>query len=42
LTAVALTALVDGLWLELSLGDAPFSRDEAGALVEKWLDALLV
>jgi TetR/AcrR family transcriptional repressor of bet genes len=30
------------LWLELSLGDAPFSRDEAGALVEKWLDALLV
>lgn len=41
LTAVALTALVDGLWLELSLGDAPFSREEAGALVEKWLDALL-
>jgi len=41
LTAVALTALVDGLWLELSLGDAPFSREEAGALVETWLDALL-
>ncbi|RDV07720.1 TetR family transcriptional regulator [Sphingorhabdus pulchriflava] len=41
LTAVALTALVDGLWLELSLGDAPFSRAEAGVLVEKWLDALL-
>lgn len=41
LTAVALTALVDGLWLELSLGDAPFSREEAGTLVEKWLDALL-
>jgi TetR/AcrR family transcriptional regulator, transcriptional repressor of bet genes len=41
LTAVALTALVDGLWLELSLGDAPFSREEAGMLVEKWLDALL-
>lgn len=41
LTAVALTALVDGLWLELSLGNAPFSADEAGALCERWLDALL-
>ena len=41
LTAVALTALVDGLWLELSLGDAPFTRYEAGQLVEKWLVALL-
>jgi TetR/AcrR family transcriptional regulator, transcriptional repressor of bet genes len=41
LIAVALTALVDGLWLELSLGNAPFSRDEAGHLVEKWLGALL-
>jgi AcrR family transcriptional regulator len=41
LTAVALTALVDGLWLELNLGDAPFSRTEAGALVEKWLDCFL-
>lgn len=41
LTAVALTALVDGLWLELSLGNAPFTCAEAGALVEKWLDTLL-
>ena len=41
LTAIALTALVDGLWLELSLGDAPFSREEAGMLVAMWLDALL-
>lgn len=41
LTAVALTALVDGLWLELSLGNAPFSKEEAGRLVEKWLDSLL-
>jgi TetR/AcrR family transcriptional regulator, transcriptional repressor of bet genes len=41
LAAVALTALVDGLWLELSLGNAPFSGEEAGVLVEKWLDALL-
>jgi TetR/AcrR family transcriptional repressor of bet genes len=41
LTTVALTALVDGLWLELSLGNAPFTRAEAGMLAEKWLDALL-
>jgi TetR/AcrR family transcriptional regulator, transcriptional repressor of bet genes len=41
LAAVALTALVDGLWLELSLGNAPFTRDEAGQLVEKWLRALI-
>ncbi len=39
--AVALTALIDGLWLELSLGDAPFTPEEAEALTEKWLDALL-
>jgi TetR/AcrR family transcriptional repressor of bet genes len=41
LSAVALTALVDGLWLELSLGNAPFTGDEAGQLVEKWLNTLL-
>jgi TetR/AcrR family transcriptional regulator, transcriptional repressor of bet genes len=41
LTAVALTALVDGLWLELSLGNAPFTPAEASALAEKWLDCLL-
>jgi TetR/AcrR family transcriptional repressor of bet genes len=41
LAAVALTALVDGLWLELSLGSAPFTTDEAAALAEKWLDHLL-
>lgn len=41
LTAVALTALIDGLWLELSLGQAPFTPEEAEGLVEKWLDALL-
>jgi TetR/AcrR family transcriptional repressor of bet genes len=41
LSAVALTALVDGLWLELSLGSAPFTTDEAVALAEKWLDHLL-
>ncbi|MEO0061606.1 MAG: hypothetical protein RLZZ08_166 [Pseudomonadota bacterium] len=41
LPAVALTALIDGLWLELSLGHAPYSAAEAEALVELWLDALL-
>lgn len=41
LVSVALTALVDGLWLELSLGSAPFSADEASLLAERWLDTLL-
>lgn len=41
LPAVALTALIDGLWLELSLGKAPFTADEAEMLAEKWLDSLI-
>lgn len=41
LPAVALTALIDGLWLELSLGKPPFTPVEAEGLVEKWLDCLL-
>ncbi len=41
LTAIALTALIDGLWLELSLGCAPFTPDEAAVLAERWLEALL-
>lgn len=41
MTAIALTALVDGLWLELSLGNAPFSGADAEKLAERWLDALL-
>jgi TetR/AcrR family transcriptional repressor of bet genes len=41
LPAVALTALIDGLWLELSLGHAPFTPEEAGRLAEMWLDRLL-
>ena len=40
--AVALTALIDGLWLELSLGQAPFSAEEAEMLAARWLDALTV
>ncbi|HEV7233792.1 MAG TPA: TetR family transcriptional regulator C-terminal domain-containing protein [Sphingorhabdus sp.] len=41
LAAVALTALVDGLWLELSLGNPPFSADEAEALAAMWLDSFI-
>ena len=41
LPAVALTALIDGLWLELSLGAAPFTSDDAARLAEMWLDRLL-
>ena len=41
LAAVALSALIDGLWLELGLGGAPFTPEEAGELAEKWLDALV-
>lgn len=41
LPAIALTALIDGLWLELSLGNAPFSPEEAEALAGRWLDSLL-
>ncbi len=41
LSVVALTALIDGLWLELSLGQAPFSPEEAEALAEKWLESVV-
>ena len=37
MTGIGLTALVDGLWLELSLGDAVFSPDEACTIVQSWL-----
>ena len=41
LPAIALTALIDGLWLELSLGNAPFTPEEAETLAERWLASLL-
>ncbi len=41
LPAIALTALIDGLWLELSLGDAPFTPGEAEVLAERWLNSLM-
>ncbi|WP_380877006.1 TetR/AcrR family transcriptional regulator [Sphingomonas sp. DBB INV C78] len=39
--AVAITALVDGLWLELCLAPDAFTADEAAEMAERWLDALL-
>ena len=41
LPVIGLTALVDGLWLELSLGHAPFSAREAKVLAERWVDGVL-
>lgn len=41
LTAVAVTALVDGLWLELCLDPRSFSPAEAERIAEKWLTVLL-
>jgi AcrR family transcriptional regulator len=39
--AIATTALVDGLWLELCLSPDAFSADEAGAIARAQLDALI-
>lgn len=41
LAAVAIAALIDGLWLELCLDRSVFSADEAAALARRWIDALL-
>jgi TetR/AcrR family transcriptional repressor of bet genes len=37
----AAIALVDGLWLELTLDPTTFSADQASAMAVRWLDALL-
>lgn len=37
---IAITALVDGLWLELCLSPEAFSADEAGTIARSILDAL--
>ncbi|WP_294174310.1 transcriptional regulator BetI [uncultured Sphingomonas sp.] len=39
--ALALSALVDGLWLELSLDPGPVSHDGASDIVVRWLDVTL-
>lgn len=38
--AIALSALLDGLWIELSLSPGNFKPREAIALCEDWVDAL--
>lgn len=41
LAAIAITALVDGLWLELCLSPEAFNAAEAGSIARTALDALL-
>jgi AcrR family transcriptional regulator len=41
LEAVAIAALVDGLWLELCLDRSVFTPEEAMTLARRWIDALL-
>jgi TetR/AcrR family transcriptional repressor of bet genes len=41
LQAIAITALIDGLWLELCLDDSVFTPAEAIGIARRWLDALL-
>jgi hypothetical protein len=38
--AIALSALLDGFWVELSLGPTVFKPREAIALCEDWVNAL--
>jgi AcrR family transcriptional regulator len=40
LAAIALTAMLDGLWLEWCINPTTFSPDEAVELCENWIDAL--
>lgn len=39
-TAIGVTALVDGLWLELCLSAGQFPAEEAGAIARRFLDAV--
>lgn len=41
LSAVAITALVDGFWLELCLGTSSFTADEACDMTRRWISDLL-
>lgn len=41
LAAVGLTALIDGLWLELSLGNLSFTAEEAESLAKRWIESLI-
>lgn len=40
LAAIALTAMLDGLWLEWCINPTTFSAEEAIELCENWIDAL--
>jgi len=40
LAAIALTAMLDGLWLEWCINPTTFSPEEAIVLCENWIDAL--
>ena len=41
LTAVGVTALVDGLWLEICLDASSFTPEEASRIADKWLNTLV-
>jgi len=41
LAAIAITALVDGLWLELCLSPQAFTADEARAIATRQIDSLI-
>jgi TetR/AcrR family transcriptional repressor of bet genes len=41
LAAIGLTALVDGLWLELCLAPGAFTPEEASGIAGRWIAALL-
>jgi AcrR family transcriptional regulator len=41
LAAIAITALVDGLWLELCLSPQAFTADEARTIAERQIDSLI-
>jgi hypothetical protein len=41
LAAIGLTALVDGLWLELCLAPGVFTPEEANGIAGRWIAALL-
>lgn len=41
LAAVAITALIDGLWLELCLSPGAFKAEEAARIAHRWVDTLI-
>lgn len=41
LAAVALAAMLDGLWLEYSLSSSSFSREQGMQICEAWVDGLV-